>query len=79
MVDLVLDRAVMTQEILAHLMKINEKRLLISLITKPIRPLYLPPQSSRRKEQAPVLRKGTLITERLLCFIDIIDSALDTY
>lgn len=48
MTELVTDRAIMTQEILAYLLKKNEKRLLISLITKPIRPLFLPPMNCTR-------------------------------
>ena len=46
MIDLVLDRAVVTPDTLVTLIAENQKKLLISLITKPIRPLYLPPTYS---------------------------------
>ena len=52
MTDLVLDRAVMTQDMLSMLMSENQKKMLIHLVTKPVRPLFLPTKSSVIKRKA---------------------------
>jgi len=49
MQDLVVDRAVMTQEILAMLMGEGQKKLLIHLAIKPVNSLFLPPKTSMKK------------------------------
>lgn len=70
MTELVLDRAICTPGLIQTLLTENQKRLLLSLITKPIRPLYKQPAYSTLRKYS---NKGL---ERELHFVDIVETAL---
>jgi len=46
MSDLVIDRSVFTHDMIALLLKESKYKLLVNLISKPVRPIYQPPHKT---------------------------------
>lgn len=73
MSDLVIDRSVFTHDMIVLLLKESKYKLLVSLISKPVRPIYQPPHRTSTEELV-----NPMSLERELHFKDIVNSALDS-
>jgi hypothetical protein len=87
MIDLILENSVITQQMISLMATEKQQRLLVELLSKPIRPQFAPytldsviqfqNSAATRKKQDDATKVNVLSTERNLCFIDIVESLLN--